>query len=36
MRSNEENRSRNGHVLVWDQPDLLAEDKKTKSKNKTQ
>lgn len=32
MRGQEENRRRNGHILVWDQPDLLSDDKKTKSK----
>lgn len=32
MRINEENRSRNGHVLIWDQPDLNMDDKKSKSK----
>lgn len=33
MRVNEENRRRNGHVLIWDQPDLTFDDKKSKSKN---
>lgn len=32
MRVNEENRRRNGHVLIWDQPDLNVDDKKSKSK----
>lgn len=32
MRISEENRRRNGHVLVWNQPDLTLEDKKSKSK----
>lgn len=32
MRINEENRSRNGHVLIWDQPGLNSDDKKPKSK----
>lgn len=32
MRINEENRRRNGHVLVWDQPELTLDDKKSKSK----
>lgn len=32
MRINEENRNRNGHVLIWDQPGLNSDDKKSKSK----
>lgn len=32
MGVSEENRRRNGHVLVWDQPDLTYDDKKSKSK----
>lgn len=34
MRAKEENRRRNGHVLVWDQvgAELPAEPKKSKSK----
>lgn len=32
MRINEENRRRNGHVLVWDQAGLPPEDLKPKSK----
>lgn len=33
MRISEENRRRNGHVLVWDQPELSLDDKqKNKSK----
>lgn len=35
MRISEENRRRNGHVLVWDQPDLSLDDKKNKSKSRT-
>lgn len=33
MRASEENRRRNGHVLIWDQPELSLDDKKNKSKN---
>lgn len=32
MRINEENRRRNGHVLIWEQPELSLDDKKNKSK----
>lgn len=32
MGITEENRRRNGHVLVWDQTDLPAEDTRPKSK----
>lgn len=35
MRINEENRNRNGHVLIWDQPGLNMDDKKSKSKTHT-
>lgn len=28
----DENRRRNGHMLVWEQPDLSFDDKKNKSK----